>query len=281
MLIKKNHRIRLLVFDLDNTALGGYTPYHRFPGRFVCFLNELKHLNIQWATCTTWGVDLQFSMVQYSGVKNPPVFLSGSSGLDLMKVINWKLEPDAEHARRIKRLSENMRKRNWPVIKTIISELLKKDWICEFEFNFQNILSLRARSDRIKSVRDYVNGKIDGKQYYEFDPNNKSFAILLPFYMNKGMAVETMQRRLGIGPDETLVAGDGCNDLSMMALAKWVVCPANAAEEVKKAVSAAGGIIGSRKYSDGVVEAIRKLMKFRKRKTFNAQHSTSNVQGLR
>lgn len=257
----KQASIRLFVFDLDNTALGGYTPYHKFPERFVKFINSLRSRGIGWATCTTWGIDLQFSMVQYSGITNPPTFLSGSSGLELSRVRSWKLVPDEEYRRHVAETSARFRKRNWQAVRKTMAELLRRDWLCEFEFNFQNIVSFKARKGRAKAVRMLAKDELPAGQYYEFNPKSEDYIILMPHYMNKGAAVAEMQKRLRICPDETLVAGDGTNDLSMMAKARWAVCPSNAAEEVKQAVISIGGIVGSRKYSDGVIAAAEKLLR--------------------
>ena len=139
-------------------------------------------------------------------------------------------------------------------------ELLKENIVSELDFGFQNIFSVRPKKIGIKKLREHVWSKLDPAQFYEFNPKNKEAVMLLPYYMNKGSVLEEMQKRMRIGCAETVVAGDGTNDLSMMAKAQFVVCPSNAAEEVKEFVRNAGGIVASKKYSDGVIEAAKRII---------------------
>jgi len=46
-------QIKLFVFDLDGTALGGHVPYDQFPKPFADFLDDLARRGCRWATNTT------------------------------------------------------------------------------------------------------------------------------------------------------------------------------------------------------------------------------------
>jgi 3-deoxy-D-manno-octulosonate 8-phosphate phosphatase KdsC-like HAD superfamily phosphatase len=45
--------------------------------------------------------------------------------------------------------------------------------------------------------------------------------------VNKGSAVEAVQRDLGVTADQTAIFGDFLNDLEMMPMAKWSFAMAN------------------------------------------------------
>jgi len=74
--------------------------------------------------------------------------------------------------------------------------------------------------------------------------------------------VRVMQQRLGIRPEETIVAGDGSNDLHMFSpdLCGWMVCPANAEPIVKERLSRHEGIVAEKQFSWGVVEAVEQVL---------------------
>ncbi|MCC6233637.1 MAG: HAD family phosphatase [Verrucomicrobiales bacterium] len=79
---------------------------------------------------------------------------------------------------------------------------------------------------------------------------------------DKGSALAEIGRRLGIGAEATLAAGDHYNDLPMLRpeRAKWLVAPANAIPEVKAQVSAAGGYISSQPQGEGTARGIEAML---------------------
>ncbi|MBX3747348.1 MAG: HAD family phosphatase [Verrucomicrobiae bacterium] len=79
---------------------------------------------------------------------------------------------------------------------------------------------------------------------------------------NKGTALTELGRRLGIGPGETVAAGDHYNDLPMLdpVRARWLVAPANAIAPVQRQVREAGGHISARLNGGGVEEGLRRWL---------------------
>src|SRR5205085_1731689 len=75
---------------------------------------------------------------------------------------------------------------------------------------------------------------------------------------HKGAALGELARLIQIPRERIFAAGDHHNDLSMLdgRFAAMPACPANAIDEVKQAVRAAGGYVGSRDYGAGVYEAL-------------------------
>jgi hydroxymethylpyrimidine pyrophosphatase-like HAD family hydrolase len=125
------------------------------------------------------------------------------------------------------------------------------------------MLTFFCSSGNSKKVWSLLSPLLNSGAYYSWDPGGGAGAItLLPHFMNKGDIITFMQKRLHIKAENTLVAGDGSNDLSMFnpGIARWAVCPANADSRIKKAVRVMSGIVARKRYSWGVIEAVRKIM---------------------
>jgi len=75
---------------------------------------------------------------------------------------------------------------------------------------------------------------------------------------SKGTALAELGRLCGLDRDAIFATGDHYNDLPMLdgTHARWVACPANAVEAVRRAVHLARGYVATREHGDGVVEAL-------------------------
>ncbi|MEQ1858822.1 MAG: HAD family hydrolase [Chthoniobacteraceae bacterium] len=78
---------------------------------------------------------------------------------------------------------------------------------------------------------------------------------------SKGTALGELARLTGIAREEVFAAGDHYNDIPMLdgRFAKWITCPGNAVDAVKRAVRDAGGYVAQGACSEGVVEALREF----------------------
>jgi len=75
---------------------------------------------------------------------------------------------------------------------------------------------------------------------------------------SKGTALTEIARRLGVGPDHILAAGDHLNDLPMLTRerARWLVAPANAIELVKQTVRRQEGFVSDEPHGYGVARGL-------------------------
>ena len=75
---------------------------------------------------------------------------------------------------------------------------------------------------------------------------------------HKGAALAELSRLLEIPRDQVFAAGDHHNDISMLdgRFAASPACPANAIQEVKEAVTSAGGFVATKNHGAGVHEAL-------------------------
>lgn len=252
---------RLFVTDLDGTALGGeFQPYARFPDPFAAFLDRLDQRGCRWAICTTWDVQGQWQLILASGVRSRPSFLIGeisqriaepaTSGLNLLQPYT----ADAEAA--VARVS---RATMLPMIRDICSRFSPQGmhfyghW---FDFT-------PTDSDR-EACLAYVRERYAHTPGIEVNCTERLFRVY-PSLLNKGTGVTEIIRRLGLGPDDVVVAGDNIMDLSMMqpSVARHVICPESASPEVKAHVVESGGVVGTGTAGLGVIDAFQRLARQR------------------
>lgn len=257
--------IRLLVLDFDGTALGGYEPYGRFPKPLSRFLDSLSKKGIRWASNTTWSIENQIDLFEQSPVKSLPLFLSASSGRRIAVPHRGRLRIDAQHDRRTFARDQRFREANWGTVQKALLKVVREGWIEQLKYNdfSHNILSFKASRGHARKVWRALDPLIRSGAFYAWSPARGVSGTLLPHYMNKGIILSQMQERFGVKPDETIVAGDGVNDLPMLdsKLAKWMVCPGNSLPMVKKTVSRNGGVLARKRYSDGVIEGVEAILK--------------------
>jgi len=79
---------------------------------------------------------------------------------------------------------------------------------------------------------------------------------------NKGTALSEVGRRLKIGRDETLAAGDHLNDLPMLSseFARWLVAPSNAIPMVKEHVARQGGHVSDWTHGYAVADGLARAL---------------------
>ena len=257
--------LKLLVFDMDGTALGGHTPYDEFPRSFSRFVDSLAEIGMRWATNTTWGTHEQWALIQRSGVKSTPAFLAGQTGRQLATVKRGRLLHDEGLAVRIRARDNRFRRKNRRMVGEAMARLLRRELVDRLAFSFygHNTLVFTCRRNRREEAWRIADPLLESGEFYAWDPFARGeSATLCPWYFNKGEVMGIIQERLGIGPENTIVAGDDVNDLHMFdpRFAAWVICPANAPEPVKAFVRSRGGIAAARCYSRGVVEGIRRVL---------------------
>lgn len=261
----KESPFALFIFDLDGTVLGGHEPYKQFPPEFVEFLDSLDSYGVRWATATTWPVDDQLQLIRSSGVKSDPILLTGSTGRTAFSVIGDKMFPVIDYMHEVSELDHKLEQKYDKVIQDIINKLQSQNCVEKILYNSfgHHVIDFKATKGKEKETWSRLRPLIDEGIYYLFFPNNINKNMLLPEYMNKGRAVKLIQKTAKVSPSKTLIAGDETNDLHMFDpnLAKYMICPDNANNEIKNLVCKNNGIVAKKKYSFGIIEALSKLLK--------------------
>lgn len=259
--MKRNIHVKLFIFDLDGTALGGHEPYERFPDIFVKFLDSLDFYGIRWATNTTWAIEKQLELIRSSGVKSDPVLLTGATGRVAATIKGNQIVHLADYENHFTMLDQQFREKHGKLIREILAKALNSGQLHRLAFNEHehNIISYTVSKEQANKFRRSISPLLQNDIYYIFDPfANSSSTMLLPAYMNKGTSVRIIQQESGITPANTLVAGDAPNDFHMFDsnLAQYMICPNNAHPELKKIVLFNNGIVASQNYSFGLIEAM-------------------------
>jgi HAD superfamily hydrolase (TIGR01484 family) len=93
---------------------------------------------------------------------------------------------------------------------------------------------------------------------------------------SKGTALAEISRRLGVGRDQVLAAGDHLNDLPMLSLehARWLVAPSNAIELVKQAVRRQDGFVSDEPHGYGVARGLEFFLESTSRCAANLNSKT-------
>ncbi|MEG2256389.1 MAG: HAD hydrolase family protein, partial [Cetobacterium sp.] len=73
---------------------------------------------------------------------------------------------------------------------------------------------------------------------------------------NKGIALEALQKELGVNYEETMIFGDYLNDLEMLKKGKYSFAMENAHEEIKKI----SNFIAKSNNENGVLEELKKII---------------------
>lgn len=250
-------KIELLVIDFDGTALGGYEPYARFPDKFSAFLDRISSRGILWATCTTWHPYIQDKVFRESSLKSRPVRLLGGTGLYCGVYVDKKLYLDAEWDLEMISLRSDFGNNYAPKIKGFLRNCRQFASLEEFD---DHIFGIKSKNKK-KLRKIFSSSELLKKYTYILYSADKNSCHVYPWYMSKGAAVKKIQKQLDVSPEQTIVAGDGTNDLSMMEknVALYQIAPANADAQVKKTIRRNRGIISGLPYSDGVVDAAEKI----------------------
>lgn len=252
--------IKLLVIDFDGTALGGHEPYAQFPADFARFLDGLKARGVQWATNTTWGVEGQWELIQRSGLKSRPAFLCGGTGQFLARVVRGRPVHDQTFERAVVRKHRVFRRRHGARVRSVLGQILDANLAARLSVDFdnENIVSFHAAPGCAGRLMKRVAPLLRADAYYLWHPERQTTNTLMPVHINKGGVIAELHARMGIGPENTVVAGDASNDLAMFdrSVAHYAICPANAEPVIKKRVRQLGGYIARRDFSWGVIEGV-------------------------
>jgi len=108
--------------------------------------------------------------------------------------------------------------------------------------------------DEIQQMLETYCGEVPGLTVVRNDVYSRFSHVAF----NKGTALAELGRLLGVGPQETLAAGDHYNDIPMLSgvYAKCIVCPDNAIEPIKELVRQQNGYVSHQPWGHGVARGL-------------------------
>jgi HAD superfamily hydrolase (TIGR01484 family) len=249
--------IKLLSTDFDGTLVDHFVTPAVSPTLFEA-LRDLRERGILWAVNT--GRDFAFTLdgLRVFGFPFEPDFVLTAEREVFHRGPNGQWQDFGDWNARCHRAHEELFSKAGQLLSDI-HDFLEKDQLAEPIWEGERMIGLAAENDadmdRICEFLERERVRVPGFHYMR----NTVYVRFCHEDYSKGTALGELGRLTGIPREEIFAAGDHFNDLPMLdgRHAKWVACPANAVEPVKKAVRAAGGYVAGKDCSEGIVEALR------------------------
>jgi HAD superfamily hydrolase (TIGR01484 family) len=245
--------VKLFVFDLDGTALGGETSYAKFTGDFSEFLDRLSKQDIAWCINTTWDINGQWELILNSKVKSRPAFLIGEMGHVIARGGKDGFSMDEDYNQKMERKVKECNKK---IVYSLIKEIVNKFQPGKMYF-YGHLFSFSTpeKGEKFRKYADKVK-KIPGIKVYAAEGKLTVF----PSFLGKGRALKYVEKIMGVSSGETVIAGDEAIDLPMMIphLGKYLICPSNSSPVVKQRVLKNNGVVASHPFARGVIEGWKK-----------------------
>lgn len=253
---------KLLLFDLDWTALGGYEPYALLPEHFCAFLDQIHEEGWDWGINSAWSISGQWDLIGKSPVKSCPSVLIAAFGRGIYDCRSGEpvaIEPYCSEME--KRLAVYERETLLPQIQKVLDENKHRDVIpnChnysvgydpEQIDPFTYIQESPAWQEVIKSGN------------FEVMPLSNAVRVRSTF-CTKSAPMHFLKEFFGYASEQVVVAGDGPPDIHMFSspYAKYAITPANGDPILKDYIASHNGAIGTLNFSDGVMDGFETLRK--------------------
>lgn len=249
--------IRLLSTDFDGTLIG-HEPDARTATSLSAALQDLRLRGAVWAVNT--GRQLWFALegLEHARLPHDPEFVLSSEKDIYCRAAEGDWEAFGEWNARTERRTVDLFDRAAHVLDAIRA-MSARDKNIEILYDNGRVGGLMT-SDTATMDRVVVELRSLASDVPDFSFNrNMVWMRFTHREIHKGSSLAELARLLGIPREEVLAIGDHHNDLPMLdgSAAAMVACPANALQEVRDAVSAAGGYVSPFGWGEGVADAIR------------------------
>ncbi|MHA1589549.1 MAG: phosphoglycolate phosphatase [Candidatus Njordarchaeales archaeon] len=206
--------VKAIVTDVDGTLTDARQSLHLGA---IAALRKVHEKGIHVILCSSRLFDVVSSLAKYLGFKSPVIAESGS-------VIGYYLKPvfirefETEIKERIITVMTSIGFKSVPDNKCRRGDLAFKRTRKTMEMSEEEILEV-LKKQGISNVTVLDSG----------------FAVHInPIGVDKGSALLRVLELINVSLDETIVIGDGNNDIPMFRVAKYSIAPANASEKLKK-----------------------------------------------
>lgn len=242
--------LKLVATDMDGTLLNSNK---EMPLRIFEMIDQLQELGITFAVAS--GRQYQSLLRLYEGIQDKMVIIAENGGIILDQgemIFNNPIDPAGVYE--IVRTVNNI-----PGLKMTICGLksaylfeanMMEDFSHELAHSYFPIRTMIECLDDLPAdeqvvkfaifdpagnakVNIYENLKhLEGK--YQIATSGVEWTDVMNAGINKGLAIQILQKKLGISPEETMVFGDERNDYEMMQQAYYSYAMANAIPEIKE-----------------------------------------------
>jgi len=251
--------IKLLSTDFDGTLVCRTGESAFLDAGCMAFIRDLQHDGSLWAINTGRSVDLlESGLTDFAFPFRPDfiltserdIFRPGRSGDSWEAFGDWNERCARDHAELFSASQSVLTE-----VIDFVNQKTKARIIYEPHGPAGLITTDEEEMDCVTEFIDQARAK---QPTFHYQRNTVYLRFCHADY-HKGAALAELARMIGVPRDHIFTAGDHHNDISMLdgAVAAMPACPANAIDEVKNAVRAAGGYVAEREHGSGVHEALR------------------------
>lgn len=258
--------IKLIVTDMDGTFLNDN---HEIHSEFWDIFEELKRRGIFFAVAS--GRQYYNLLKNFNRIKDDILFIAENGTYIVQKNEELFIDSmDKDSVADLVKIGREIKTSELVLCgkKSAYVESNKPEFIAEVEKYYERyeIVSdiLEIEDDILKVTICDLTGSEENAypKYIEYIDkfkvaiSGKIWLDITNLDANKGVAVENVQKKLGITYDETMVFGDYLNDLDMMKSGKYSFAMENAHPELKKL----SNFIARNNNEGGVIEAIKEYV---------------------
>src|ERR1700736_1928839 len=250
--------IKLLSIDFDGTLVSRVSE-PVVDDRCMQLIRDLQNRGVLFAINTGRSVDLLESGLtdlefplrpDFIPTNEREVFRPGTNGEKWESFGDWNERCARDHAELFSSAQS--------VLAEVVDFVTQKTK-AQLLYHSQGLEGLRAdNEEEMDRIVEFIEGTRTKEPKFNFQRNTIYLRFCHTDY-HKGAALAELARLIDIPRENIFAAGDHHNDISMLdgKVAAMPSCPAHAIDQVKEAVSAAGGYVAQREHGAGVYEALR------------------------
>jgi HAD superfamily hydrolase (TIGR01484 family) len=249
--------IKLLSTDFDGTLVDHGGNPRVSPALFAA-LTALRAEGVLWAINTgrvLWHIE---SGIREFNFPFPPDFVLTSEREVFRRTPEGNWEDFGDWNQRCAQDHDWLFSQASPLLADIHARFDRESW-AHFEYDGERMVGIVTDTDaQMDKVCTFLERERLRVPSFNFMRNTVYLRFCHEAY-SKGTALGELARLTGLTPSQIFAAGDHYNDLPMLdgQFAKWVACPGNSCEAVKRAVQQAGGYVARASCSHGIVEALQ------------------------
>jgi HAD superfamily hydrolase (TIGR01484 family) len=252
-----NSRVQLLSIDFDGTLVSRVSE-PVLDTQCMELIRELQDAGTMWAINTGRSVDLlEAGLADFSFPVRPDFILTTEREVFRPGQNGDKWEPFGDWNERCSQDHTELFSSAQPVLAEVVDFVTRKTK-ARLIYDSERLEGLVAENDEeMKRITDFIEQARARHPKLNYQRNTVYLRFCHADY-HKGAALAELARLIEVPRENIFAAGDHHNDISMLdgKVAAMPSCPANAIDEVKAAVRAAGGYIAQKEHGAGVYEAL-------------------------
>ena len=251
-------KIKLLSFDFDGTLVSRVSEPVVDNG-CMRLIRDLQNDGVLFAINTGRSVDLlESGLTDFEFPIHPDFILTPEREVFRPGTNGEKWEPFGDWNERCARDHAELFSSAESILAEVVDFVSQKTK-AQLLYHSQGLEGLRAENEEeMDRIVEFIDEARGNEPKFNYQRNTIYLRFCHADY-HKGAALAELARLVDIPRENIFAAGDHHNDISMLdgQVAAMPACPANAIEEVKATVRAAGGYVAQHQHGAGVHEALQ------------------------